>query len=676
MSIFWLLPIINLVAGFGTFLFAKSTLRGKAHLVTVPAVAFAWVVALVAAVQVIGGAHEVTQSVEWFNFGGGSLRMGVHIDGFAVVMMIVVTSISLAMQVYSISYMRGEVRYITYYAVIALFTAGMMILITADNLFLAIFGWEIMGFCSYQLIGHYFEDKDCSTAGIKAFLTTRTGDLGLLIGTIICFWSVGTFNIQAINEAVLPGGSFAGPIIEVAAVALFIGVIGKSAQFPLHTWLPDAMAGPTPVSALIHAATMVVAGVYLVARLFPLFVNAFDIGEIAQGQVGGIQTVHFVALIGGITALVGAFLALVQWDIKKVLAYSTISQLGYMIFGLGVGAWGAAIFHLFTHAFFKGLLFLGSGSVIHACHTQDMRDMGGLRQKMPRTYWTWIIGTLALSGVIPTAGFFSKDEILAHAWHNQFQWVWVLGIIGAFMTAFYMFRATHITFHGSYRGHGEPHESDGYITWVLIALAIPSALIGFVGLPGQFNLFDSWAAPHIVHEVVQKYHLVADTVEGSTFVLALLSLTVVGLGVLLATMLFWPGWRDSWVPQRLRDGWTKRPPLAWGRTLLERKLYLDSVYNTFVLWIRDPASRAVYWTNQHIIDAVLNLTGAGAIGVGRGMYLFDQDVLDGAYNGVAAGTGEAGKATQRIQTGQVQQYAGALFAGAAIFGIVFIVWKT
>ncbi|MCC7075912.1 MAG: NADH-quinone oxidoreductase subunit L [Acidimicrobiia bacterium] len=666
MEIFWLLPILNIAACFLTFFFARSVTKSKAHLWTVPVVGFSWLVALFAVGQIIVGHDVVNQSKEWFDFGAGSVRMGVHIDGFAVVMMVVVTSISLAMQVYSISYMRGEVRYVTYYAIIALFTSGMMILVTADNLFLAIFGWEIMGLCSYMLIGHYHEDVANSTAAIKAFLTTRTGDLGLLIGSIMCFWAVRTFDIEAINVAAVEG-VFGGHLLEVAAIALCIGVIGKSAQFPLHTWLPDAMAGPTPVSSLIHAATMVVAGVYLVARMFPVFAEAFDIG-----QFGGIESVHLIALVGGVTALVGAFLALVQWDLKKVLAYSTISQLGYMIFGLGVGAWGAAVFHLFTHAFFKALLFLGSGSVIHAVHTQDMRDMGGLRKVMPRTYWTWIIGTLALCGVFPAAGFFSKDEILAGAWHNSYQWVWVLGLLGAFLTAFYMFRATHLTFHGDYRGHGHPHESDNWITGVLIALAIPSAVIGFIGLPGQLNLFDGWFEPHVVHEIVERYGLVNESLDTTTWVLAAVSLAVAAAGIILASMLFLPKWRDSWVPEGLHSGWTTRPPLSYARTFLERKLYLDSLYGTLTLWVRDSASRAMYWTNMHIVDRVIDLTGAASLQLGKGFYMFDQDGLDGFYNGLAAVTNRGGRELRRTQTGQVQQYAGVLFAAAAIFGIFFI----
>lgn len=666
MEIFWLLPILNIAACVLTFFFARSLAKGKAHLFTVPVVGFSWLVALFATGQVISGHEVVSQSVEWFDFGAGSLRMGVHIDGFAVVMMVVVTSISLAMQVYSISYMRGEVRYITYFAIVAFFTAGMMILVTADNLFLAIFGWEIMGLCSYMLIGHYHEDIANSGAAIKAFLTTRTGDLGLLIGAIICFWMVGTFDIEAINLAAFEG-EFTGHMIEVAAIALFIGVIGKSAQFPLHTWLPDAMAGPTPVSSLIHAATMVVAGVYLVARLYPVFVEAFDVA-----QATGLRSVHLVALVGAVTALVGASLALVQWDLKKVLAYSTISQLGYMIFGLGVGAWGAAVFHLFTHAFFKALLFLGSGSVIHATHTQDMREMGGLRKVMPRTYWTWIVGTLALCGVAPAAGFFSKDEILAGAWHNSYQWVWILGVVGAFMTAFYMFRATHLTFHGEYKGHGHPHESDNYITGVLISLAIPSALLGFIGLPGQLNRFDRWFEPEIIHEVVEKYGMVKEEITSETYLLALVSLAVAGLGIGLATMFFLPKWRDSWVPEGLHSGWTKRAPLSYGRTLLENKLYLDALYGTITLWIRDDLSRASYWVNQRIIDRVVNFAGTASLALGRGAYLFDQEGLDGFYDGLGVGANRSGRALRTIQTGQVQQYAGVLIVAAALFGIFFI----
>ncbi len=299
--------------------------------------------------------------------------------------------------------MADDVRITHYFAALSLFTAGMLVMVTASTTLLLLFGWEAMGLCSFMLIGHWWEKKENSNAALKAFFTTRTGDIGLLVGISILFFAAGqTFDIAALNEAALTGGISKG-VLTIGAIALFAGVVGKSAQFPLHTWLPDAMAGPTPVSALIHAATMVVAGVYLVARVYGVFWEGFSIAA------GG---VNLGAVIGGVTVLIAALLAFVQTDIKRVLAYSTVSQLGYMVMALCVGAWTAGVFHLFTHAMFKALLFLGSGSVSHAVHTFDMREMGGLRKHMPTTFKTFMIGSIALAGIPPLAGFWSKDEIL------------------------------------------------------------------------------------------------------------------------------------------------------------------------------------------------------------------------------------------------------------------------
>ena len=345
----------------------------------------------------------------WFDFGGPKLTAGIQIDGLAVMMMFVVTLISLLVHIYSTEYMRGDRRYTHYYAALSLFTASMLLLVVADNTLLMLVGWELVGLCSFMLIGHWWEEKPNSDAALKAFLTTRTGDIGLLIGVIMTFFIAqavspthsGTFNIQAVNSAATKSARSRTRLLMWCALALLLGIMGKSGQFPLHTWLPDAMAGPTPVSALIHAATMVVAGVYLGARLYPIFWNGLSIGTPGHGGINA------MALVGGITIFVGATLAFVQNDIKKVLAYSTISQLGYMTMALGVGAWTAAVFHLFTHAFFKADLFLGAGSVSHSGshHCFDMKkDMGGLRKYMPQTFWTFLFGSIALAGIFPFAG--------------------------------------------------------------------------------------------------------------------------------------------------------------------------------------------------------------------------------------------------------------------------------
>jgi NADH-quinone oxidoreductase subunit L len=432
------------------------------------------------------------------------------------------------------------------------------------------------------------------------------------------------------------------------------GIMGKSGQFFLHTWLPDAMAGPTPVSALIHAATMVVAGVYLGARVYPVFFNGFSIGD------GGI---NMMALIGGVTILIGAMLAFVQNDIKKVLAYSTISQLGYMVMALGVGAWGAAVFHLFTHAFFKALLFLGAGSISHAGthHSFDMKEeMGGLRKPMPITYWTFMIGTLALAGIFPLAGFWSKDEILATASQSDYKVFLVIGLIGAGLTAAYMTRCVYLTFFGEYRGHHHPHESERTITIPLIVLAVLSIVAGLLqAAPFHIEKFSKWVdqvgpMPELVHPDFD-YVLAASSV----------TLAVVAIGV---AAYFWFKREEIGALK----GLTQRNKLAHaGYRFLEKKYYLDDLYEGVVVaGIKGPIARASYWFNQHAIDGVVNGAGRSAAAAGRFAYdVLDQEVVDGAFNDLARETGAAGGELRKVQSGRVQRYALLLLAGVGLIGL-------
>ena len=387
--------------------------------------------------------EPVIRSWVWWQSGGITFGLGQHIDGLAVMLLLLVTFISTLVQIFSLEYVRGDRRYTHFFAALTLFSAGMLCMVLAENMVQLILGWEIMGLCSFMLIGHWWEEEANSRAALKAFFTVRVGDIGLLVGTAILFGAAGTFSIAGLNEWAVSGEP-SHQVLLWASVALFIACIGKSGQFPLHTWLPDAMAGPTPVSSLLHSSTMVVAGVFLVARLYPVFYTGLDI------TMAG-QDVNMIALIGGITILIAAALAFVQNDIKKVLAYSTVSQLGYMMMGLGVGAWVPAVFHIFTHAFFKCCLFLCAGSVAHtgSHHSFDMKeDMGGLRKKMPITFITWMLSTAALCGVPFFSGFFSKDEIIDGAKHNDYTVFFVIGLVGAFMTAAYMTRATYLTFFG------------------------------------------------------------------------------------------------------------------------------------------------------------------------------------------------------------------------------------
>ena len=415
----------------------------------------------------------VVKTWVWWQNSGLEFGIGSSIDGLAILLITLVAFISLLVQVFSVDYVRGDRRYTHFFAAITLFSGGMLIMLMAENMVQLILGWEIMGLCSFMLIGHWWEEDANSRAALKAFFTVRVGDVGLLVGTAIIFfganqWAVDNLDSNGFNIAAIQAWALSGEantqFLLWGAVALFIACIGKSGQFPLHTWLPDAMAGPTPVSSLLHSSTMVVAGVFLVARVYPVFWEGFNIGT------GGLS---FIAIIGAITIVIAALLAFVQDDIKKVLAYSTVSQLGYMMLGLGTGAWLPAVFHIFTHAFFKCALFLCAGSVSHSGshHSFDMKkDMGGLRKKMPITFAAWIVSTLALTGVFPFAGFWSKDEIIDNVGDNGYTFLMWVGLFGAALTAMYMTRATYLTFFGEPRGaaaghghddaHGEEHEME------------------------------------------------------------------------------------------------------------------------------------------------------------------------------------------------------------------------
>ena len=442
----------------------------------------------------------VTQWVWWQN-SGLEFGLGSHIDGLSVLLLWLVAFISLLVQVFSLDYVRGDRRYTHFFAALTLFSSGMLVMVMSSNMVQLILGWEIMGLCSFMLIGHWWEDAYNSHSALKAFFTVRVGDVGLLVGTAILFFGANDFavanldsngfDIRAIQAWALSGEGSSWTLI-MASSALFIAAIGKSGQFPLHTWLPDAMAGPTPVSSLLHSSTMVVAGVFLVARIYPVFWEGFNIAN------GGVS---FIAIIGGITIVVAALLAFVQDDIKKVLAYSTVSQLGYMMLGLGTGAWLPAVFHVFTHAFFKCCLFLAAGSISHSGshHSFDMKkDMGGLRKFMPITFGAWCVSTLALTGVIPFAGFWSKDEIIDNVGANGYTFLFWVGLGGAALTAMYMTRATYLTFFGEPRGaaagiHHDDGDHDEYATEFRetairsadLVAALPRSLSAAANVPGD-----------------------------------------------------------------------------------------------------------------------------------------------------------------------------------------------
>jgi NADH-quinone oxidoreductase subunit L len=540
-------------------------------------------------------------------------------------MLLVVTGVGFLIHVYSVGYMHDDPGYARYFTYFNLFTLAMLTLVLADNLPLLFVGWEGVGLCSYLLIGFWYEKEANASAGKKAFVVNRIGDAGFLLGIFLLFWNLGP-GTHSLSFAEIAGRARAIPPDQVTLVALllFVGATGKSAQLPLYVWLPDAMAGPTPVSALIHAATMVTAGVYMIARLHVLYV----LSPVALACV---------ATVGAVTAVFAATIGLMQNDIKKVLAYSTVSQLGYMFLGVGVGAFGAGIFHLMTHAFFKGLLFLGSGSVIHGMGgEQDMRKMGGLRRHQPITYWTFLVATLAISGIPGFSGFFSKDEILAQAFGSPYGgvWLWGVGLAGAGLTAFYMFRLLFMTFFGECRADEHTkhhlHESPASMTVPLVLLAILAAVGGYVGLPEEWlwgNRFGAFLAP-VFGPGPAVAHLGAAAEYG--LMSASVIVALLGLGVAYAFYIARPS-----LPERLAGA------LPAVYDLVANKYYVDELYD--LLFVRSTLvlSHALW-------------------------RYFDVAVIDGTVNGAAEVVGANSTQWRRLQTGNVQHYAVSVLLGAML----------
>ena len=583
----------------------------------------------------------------WMSFGDLPLRLGILMDPLTGIMVVVVSGVSLMIQVYSLGYMRDDPSYARYFAYMSLFTASMLGLLLASNIVQLFVFWELVGLCSYLLIGFWYHRPAAVAAAKKAFIVTRLGDFGFLLAILYFFFNADSFTAQGLNPLELPDiyraatmGVIGGGVITWLAIGIFSGAVGKSGQFPLHTWLPDAMEGPTPVSALIHAATMVAAGVFLVARFFPLF-------------EGSVTAMNVVAIIGGVTAVFAASMGLVMNDIKRVLAYSTISQLGFMMLALGVGAYGAAIFHLFTHAFFKALLFLAAGSVNHATGTFDMRYMGGLRKHMPWTYAAFLIGGLSLAGIFPLAGFWSKDEILVEAFRGGdvvSQLVFWLAIVGVFMTAFYIFRALFMTFEGNFRGGAEADpetrdeahpvhlaESPAVMVLPMIVLAAAALAGGFLANPptdlGIIPIH--WISNHLSTELVEVH------APDANIILAALSMLLALGGVVLAYLMYYSG-RIS--PERVGER------LKPAYTLLSRKYYFDEAYEDF------------------IIVKVLYRRVAGFIDWG------DRSIVDGVVDGIAWFGRNIGRGVARLQTGQVQAYGVGIPIGILIILGVYFIW--
>ncbi|MDP9184095.1 MAG: NADH-quinone oxidoreductase subunit L, partial [Actinomycetota bacterium] len=569
----YLIPLLCFASAALT-LFVGSKTPGKGSIYGILAIGVGLVLSIGCLVSVAQGSAPFGDAIHWFTIGPFTVDLGIYVDGLTAAMLVVVTGISLMVHIYATGYMHGDSRYTWFYFVLSLFTAAMLVVVLAPNLFELLVGWEIMGVCSYLLIGHWYEDHVNSSAAIKAFITTRVGDVPFMFGIFACILIAGgtTSDIQAVGSAV--GVSHDTVLVTAAALLLFGGTIGKSAQFPLHVWLPDAMAGPTPVSALIHAATMVAAGVYLVGRMFEVFIHADP------------AVLTFVSIIAAITMLGAALLAIVQDDIKRVLAYSTLSQLAYMVAGLSMGEEGftAGFFHLFTHAFFKGLLFLGAGSVIHAVHSNNMSDMGGLKQKMPITFWTMLVGSAALAGFPLVGGFWSKDELLVTA-QTGHMWLFVMFLATALITAYYTTRMVLLTFFGDYKGHAEPHESPPSMTVPLVVLAIATVVVGFFGAPQLGAVFGDW-----VH--VGEAH--AATFHGS---IALTGSIAALLGIAAGYAIY--------KERRDVDPMEERLGVFW--RILQHRYYIDDFYMAvIVLPVRDRLSAAVYWFNQNVLDGLVN----------------------------------------------------------------------
>src|SRR5438132_13348031 len=478
----WIIPLFPLAA-FAAVMFWGERLPGRGAYVSIAGIVLAAVAGIAVLFEVLGGARA-DLTYPWAVLGARPLVVGFVVDPLAAVMLAMVGVVASLITIYSVGYMHGDPRFPRFFAYLSLFQFSMLFLVLADNFLFMYAGWELVGLRSYLLIGFWFDRPAAARAALKAFVTTRVGDFSMMIGILILFLHTGTLAFTGVFHGI-EAGQIGGPVLTLAAILVFGGAVGKSAQIPLHVWLPDAMEGPTPVSALIHAATMVAAGVYLVARTYPLFL-------LSQGH----QALQVVAYVGGITALFAATMGVVEDDIKRVLAYSTVSQLGYMFMGLGVLTYSAGMFHLITHAFFKALLFLGAGSVIHVVATNNMKEMGGLARAMPVTFWTFLVATLALPGIPPFSGFFSKDAILMAAYTHD-KVLWGLGTLGAFVTALYMGRLIWYTFAGAFRGGapvpggsgagghtgGHLHESPAVMTVPLVILAAGSIALGFLEHP-------------------------------------------------------------------------------------------------------------------------------------------------------------------------------------------------
>ncbi len=742
-SYLWLIPFFPLV---GAFINATMGVRlqrrfgkGLVHGIGIGAMVLSFATACVAFATLFGldGEHRFLQDTLWniFTAGKVSVDLGFALDPLSMMMTLIITFIGTMIHVFSTGYMADEPSYWRFFSYLNLFVFSMLLLVMGDNFVLMFFGWEGVGLCSYLLIAFWYTDPQKAAAGMKAFVVNRFGDFGFILGLFLLFWALGgawhkgpegkltyaetgadtaslhtaasaqheagvpaaehesvhvkvrpTLNFRELRDQIVITSTgmaehlknqklFGFGLLAMVGILLFVGAMGKSAQLPLHVWLPDAMAGPTPVSALIHAATMVTAGVYMVARLNFIFA----LSPTAMG---------WVAFIGALTALFAATIGFFQYDIKKVLAYSTVSQLGFMFIGVGVGAYWAGAYHLLTHAFFKATLFLGSGSVILGCHhEQDMRKMGGLGKLMPITKWTYLAACWAIAGFPWASGFYSKDEILWKAFTQESmaflgfpapwlgQLIYFMGIIAATGTSFYMFRSYYMTFTGEYRGghgHGDehghghkPHESPRSITFVLVTLAAGAVLAALLGIPtawtGSAPILEHWLEPAL--PAIVKF---AEASHSTEFLFQAIGVGAGVIGWFFARMLYKDN--KSQVPAQLLERWKR----AW--TVVYNKYYVDELYQATVLRGSVGLARALSWFDKNLIDGIVNLAGAVTRVFANIDGVIDRYLVDGAVNLVAGSALSAGSILRRVQTGRIQTYLyGALVGAIAIVLLNFII---
>jgi NADH-quinone oxidoreductase subunit L len=673
----WLVPVLPLAGsgliGIMGLIKLRTTGRklGKklVSLIALLSVGLAFIISLISVYQLFvarGGVLFTRDFFTWIRSGalplanGGlatfEVPWGLQLDALSAVMILVVTGVGFLIHVYSTGYMWEDTGYYRFFSYLNLFMFAMLTLVLANNFVMMFVGWEGVGLCSYLLIGFYFDKKSAGDAGKKAFIVNRIGDAGFILGMMLIFVHFGSLRFEEVfgRASALPAQDGHG-FLFWATICLFIGAIGKSAQIPLYVWLPDAMEGPTPVSALIHAATMVTAGVYMIARCNALFGRAPE-------------TMAIVAVVGAVTAIFAATIGITQNDIKRVLAYSTVSQIGYMVAALGVGSFVGGIFHLMTHAFFKALLFLGSGSVIMAMHhEQDMRKMGGLRKYLPWTYWTMLIGTLTIAGVPGLAGFFSKDEILWRAWSNGHPYVWLLLWLGAGMTAFYMFRLIFLTFWGEERMDEHTkhniHESPKRVVYPLAALAVLSVIGGYVGLPGWTGVssrFEHFLEP--VLRLPEPPAVIAVPSGGQEFLFTCLSVVIALTGIFVAYRFYVV---NPEIPDRIANRFKGLYSLVY------RKYYVDELYDKLFVNRTKDLGNACFFVDSNFVDGAVNGTAATTRGTATVSRIFDKYVVDGLVNLVGWINMTLNGFATALQTGLVQRYALGAVLGIVIFILIY-----